>query len=275
MFFVCILVALSSLPFMHALTASHLYQLQRATFASLKADSFKYHIVDPDDTGLTKDQVTQLKNQGKIILAYISVGAVENYRDFWQKNWREGNPVWLDKEILPDWPGNFHVKYWMPELQGIIINFMRNHILAKGYSGIYLDGVDTYYFYEEQGRQTAAQEMIQYIGQLRQAAQAVQPGTLVFPQNGVELYQYANYRPLVDGFGIEDTWTDGDSKQDQYNTNEVLKYMRMAKKDGKTILSVDYPKKSANVCSYYQKCFAEGWSCAVNDRDLTGIIRSC
>ncbi|XP_055350534.1 uncharacterized protein DR_0705-like [Paramacrobiotus metropolitanus] len=251
----------------------YLYQLQNAQFSKLRDSNCKYYVVDPDDSELTASQLTTLKGQGKVILAYISIGEAETYRDYWQSSWKEGNPAFLEKEN-PDWGGNYKVKFWMPEWQTILLNFLRTHILQKGYSGLYLDIIDAYYYFENQ-RPSAKQDMVNFISRIRAETLAVIPGGKIFPQNAVELYENVGYRQLMDGFGVEDTWMDGDKMQPSQQTKYVLNILKQAKQDGKVVLAVDYPKKQNNICTFYQKCNAEGLICGAFDRDLTGKLQTC
>ncbi|XP_055350493.1 uncharacterized protein DR_0705-like [Paramacrobiotus metropolitanus] len=245
---------ISCVHYAHAASSpQYLYQLQNAKFSKLRDSNYKYYVVDPDDSKLTGSQLTTLNGQGKVILAYISIGEAETYRDYWQSSWKPGKPAFLEKENL-EWENNYKVKFWMPEWQTILLNFSRTHILQKGYSGLYLDIVDAYYYFEKQRPSAKRKD---------------------FPQNAVELYDNTGYRKLMDGFGVESTWMDGDKLKSSQEANYVLKTLRKAKQDGKVILAVDYPKKQNNICKFYQKCGAEGFVCGAFDRDLKGKLQTC
>jgi cysteinyl-tRNA synthetase len=87
----------------------------------------------------------------RLVIAYLSIGEAETYRYYWQPGWYPGNPAWLDAEN-PDWPGNFKVKYWNPEWQGIIFgndNSYIKKILDAGFDGVYLDIVDGFEYFEQ------------------------------------------------------------------------------------------------------------------------------
>ena len=96
----------------------------------------------------------------------------------------------------------------------------------------------------------------------------INPDFLIIAQNAAELYQYPNYRLAIDGFGVEDTWYDGNSTQDKEHTNTVLSYLVKARQDGKMILSIDYPTRQRQICDFYEKCKSYGFYCAVFNRDL-------
>ncbi len=243
------------------------YQLQDAKFEDLKNLHVDALVVDIDDVELTKSQIATLQKQNKIVLSYLSIGEAEDYRSYWQDSWEEGSPSFLDKEN-PDWEGNFKVKYWDREWQNIMLKRVEA-IARAGYSGVYLDIIDGYEYYAEKGRMSAAKDMINFVSRISKKAKSINPNFLIVPQNAPELYKYHTYKKLVDGFGKEDTWYNDDDKQSVQDRRIAMKYLRQADKDGKFVLSIDYPTKRKNICDFYKKCQTEGFACTVSDRDLT------
>lgn len=96
------------------------------------------------------DEIEQLRtkaNGGKrMVIAYMSIGEAEDYRYYWQTEWKRGNPSWLDKEN-PKWKGNYKVKYWNAEWQEIIFDYL-SRITNAGFDGVYLDIIDAFEYYE-------------------------------------------------------------------------------------------------------------------------------
>ncbi|NPA54733.1 MAG: hypothetical protein GXO21_08745 [Aquificae bacterium] len=108
-----------------------------------------------EDKLLTKKDINRLKTKPngakRIIIAYMSIGEAEDYRYYWQKEWYENPPEWLEKEN-PDWRGNYKVKYWHPQWQNIIFGTPDSYldkILNSGFDGVYLDIIDGYEYFEE------------------------------------------------------------------------------------------------------------------------------
>jgi cysteinyl-tRNA synthetase len=107
-----------------------------------------------DETEFTNAEIDQLKskaNGGKrLVVCYMSVGEAEDYRYYWDSDWKKGDPEWLDKEN-PDWGGNYKVKYWMTEWQNIIYgnddSYLKK-ILDAHFDGVYLDIIDAFEYYE-------------------------------------------------------------------------------------------------------------------------------
>ena len=107
-----------------------------------------------DGLEFNSDEITRLrmkKNGGtRMVIAYMSIGEAEDYRYYWDKSWKCGNPSWLDKEN-PKWKGNYKVKYWNPEWQTIIYgndNSYLSRIINAGFDGVYLDIIDAFEYYE-------------------------------------------------------------------------------------------------------------------------------
>lgn len=124
-----------------------------AFVAGLGQTNYDLFIIDAffDDLALTPAEIASLKakkNGGaRLVIAYMSIGEAEDYRYYWQPEWKENPPSWLLDEN-PDWPGNYKVRYWDPDWQTIIYGYM-DKILAAGFDGVYLDLIDAYETFEE------------------------------------------------------------------------------------------------------------------------------
>lgn len=107
-----------------------------------------------DGTPFNTAEVERLKqkaNGGKrLVICYMSIGEAEDYRYYWQSEWRRDKPAWLAREN-PEWRGNYKVRYWDPAWQEIICgagDSYLNRILAAGFDGVYLDIVDAFEYFE-------------------------------------------------------------------------------------------------------------------------------
>ena len=107
-----------------------------------------------DDVELTVGEVSALKmkeNGGsRLILAYMSIGEAEDYRYYWQPEWKTNPPQWLEGEN-PDWPGCYKVQYWDSKWQDVIYGNNDSYlkkILDAGFDGVYLDIIDAFEYFE-------------------------------------------------------------------------------------------------------------------------------
>ena len=135
--------------------------LQNINYKMLSSTNFDIAIVDPDDSKLTEENILSLQSQNKTLIAYLSIGEAENYRNYWQEDWKPGNPAFLEKEN-PDWKGNFKVKYWYSDWQKIVFDSLLK-IIDKGYDGVYLDIVDAYGYFDGKGYADTRLNMVNFV----------------------------------------------------------------------------------------------------------------
>jgi len=259
-----------------------LYQLQDLNLEAIGETAYDLVVMDysadgDDETAFTAEQIAALKNSPggrKIVLAYMSVGEAEDYRFYWQEDWEPGNPTWLDAEN-PDWAGNYKVRYWDPDWQAIVSDYI-DRLLAAGFDGAYLDIVDAYEYYVD-GRPAAAQDMVDFVAAIRAYAHAQDPDFLIFPQNAPELASLVPaYLESVDGIGQEDIYygyQDDDVMTPSAVTAEMESHLDLFKNAGKLVLTVDYATTPAHVDDAYAKSQAKGYVpfCAVRDLDWLTI----
>ena len=87
------------------------------------------------------------------MLCYVSIGEAEDYRFYWKKGWKPGNPAFLGPEN-PQWKRNFAARYWEPAWQAVFLGGKDSYlsrVQAAGFDGVYLDKVDEYEWFEEHG----------------------------------------------------------------------------------------------------------------------------
>jgi uncharacterized protein (TIGR01370 family) len=82
--------------------------------------------------------LSSLAANGKILLGYISLGEVENYRSWFTEVQAEGI---LLKEN-PNWKGSFYVDVRDPRWTERVLNRIIPGILAEKFTGIFLDTLD-------------------------------------------------------------------------------------------------------------------------------------
>ncbi len=203
-----------------------LYQRQNIEVSRIAASD--YDIVVIDDllsAGITPDvlraevQRMQVKPDGsrRLVLAYMSVGAAENQRQYWRPEWHSeatdalsaDAPDWLERGEVGECNSAGHcrypVQYWHPEWQQLLVSgpeSQLNLILNAGFDGVYLDAVEAYAFFDNATNQSFLQsEMIALIQQIALHARITrgQPDFLLIPQNGFELFTSQAYIQLVDG----------------------------------------------------------------------------
>ncbi len=149
---------------------------------------------------------------GRKVIAYISIGEAEDYRPYWRKEWvsrgklTAAAPAWLGAEN-PEWKGNYRVKYWQAAWQKLILASI-DEAIAHGFDGVYLDIVDGFETFEQDGnqfldgrvnpetRQSYRRDMVDWVKAISAHARARNPAALVIPQNGSQLVAHADSSKL-------------------------------------------------------------------------------
>lgn len=86
----------------------------------------------------------------RLVFAYIDIATAASDAYYWKAGWREGSPKWLSAP-MPANPDQYFVEYWQPEWQQIIFGNPNSYlygVIAQGFDGVILGGIDSYLFYE-------------------------------------------------------------------------------------------------------------------------------
>ena len=205
----------------------------------------------------TAAAVTSLKNSKthdgvhrKLVIAYVDIGEAEDWRWYWTWS-KESEDDQIDASVpLPeDWPdyilardpdgwtGNYPVAYWNPQWKDIVIHGLnttgdpsRNYtsavdeLIKDGFDGIYLDWVEGFENDEVIAAATdagldAAQEMVDFICEIRSYARNLNPDFLVIQQNAAALLALQPELPdCIDAIAQEGVWYDGVAGDDWNDT---------------------------------------------------------
>jgi len=82
--------------------------------------------------------IPPLKDRGKVLLGYLSLGEAEQHRPSFQRLKRKG--VLLEEN--PNWPGSFFVDVRDPFWTSLVIEELIPAILRQGFDGLFLDTLD-------------------------------------------------------------------------------------------------------------------------------------
>ncbi|MDO8643656.1 MAG: endo alpha-1,4 polygalactosaminidase [bacterium] len=134
---------------------------------------------------------------------YLSVGEAENFRWYWPmvkgKNYLvEKNPIWKESTLV-----DIRSEEW----QQLLLDKVIPRILAKGYSGLILDTVDTAVYLEDTQAEKYAgskRALVSFVKKIRKKF----PGILIVPNNGLEMLN--GMEGDVYGVMVEDLYTNYD-----------------------------------------------------------------
>ncbi|HEY60680.1 MAG TPA: hypothetical protein G4N92_08375 [Anaerolineae bacterium] len=152
----------------------------------------------------------------KLVLVYIDIGEAEEWRSYWQSDWRIGYPDWILGEDPDGREGNYPVAYWREEWQEIWLNEdgILDLLIEAGFDGVYLDWVEAY---SDESVMAAAQEeqinaegeMINWVKDIAAHCRQIDPLLVVIAQNAAELAIHDDYLAVIDAISQEQVWFDG------------------------------------------------------------------
>jgi cysteinyl-tRNA synthetase len=222
---------------------------------------------------------------GRKVVAYISIGEAEDYRPYWRAEWggkkASSVPAWLGDEN-PDWKGNYRVKYWHADWQRLILAAI-DDAMDRGFDGVYLDIVDGFEPFEQQGRefldnlvnpetkQSYRRDMVDWVKTIAKRTRRNNPSALVIPQNGSQLLSHADFLAAISAIGIEDIFTDGEKHQPRSHTSEVLAHLQAMTAAQKPALLIEYPKSAGRQAMSKKLAQENGLIWLLTDRQLTTL----
>ena len=283
--------------------ASFAYILQADSFAKSKSAAVErltvckrdWIVLDADfggDTSWERADLDAIRSghSGRKVVAYISIGEAEDYRPYWRKEWGSKGkltaaaPAWLGAEN-PEWKGNYRVKYWNAGWQKLMLALI-DDAMARGFDGVYLDIVDGFETFEQDGnefiddrvnpetKQSYRRDMVDWVKAIAARARAKNPAALVIPQNGSQLVVHADFLEVISAIGIEDLFTNGNKVQSKSHTNEVLGHLRKLAAGKKPALLIEYPKAAERQALSRKLAVENGLVWLVTDRQLKTLGES-
>jgi cysteinyl-tRNA synthetase len=128
---------------------SKAYGSKEEWIAALAATNYDVIVTDAFYRGnqpLSKDAINSLKfkqmGARRLVLARLSLGYAEDERFYWQREWKIGEPSWIQGRA-PGRPGSYVVEFWNPAWKAVIGKYFAG-IMDLGFDGVVLDGVEAY-----------------------------------------------------------------------------------------------------------------------------------
>ena len=246
---------------------SYACQLQNLDLA--KVPEVDLFIMDPtrDGTALySVQEVAGLKKQ-RLVLAYLSIGEAENYRAYWQKDWKPGQPAWLGP-TNPEWGGNYKVRYWEGAWRKIVLA-QALQLRELGFDGLFLDVVDGWEFWQKDNPQ-AKQAMIELVLEIHR-----QTGDFGLVLNGGDgLVSDPQLLAAITGVAKEEIFfgLGGDGKATPARfTLDCQNRLRPLVEARKLVLSIDYTQNPAQQREAHNSALHAGYLEFIGARNLDRI----
>ena len=230
------------------------YWLQNIRIDQLKENSSDLVVIDysqdgMDENAFSANEIASLQEEGKIVLAYLSIGEAEDYRFYWKPSWKEGSPKFIGEEN-PEWRGNYKVKYWYKSWWDKVLKPYMDKILYAGFDGVYLDIIDGYYYFgeKEDKIKQRARDMVKLVEKIAQyGRENYGEEFIVTPQNGSSILDDTSrkykrrYIDAIDAIGVESLYYNIYSQEDK---EYRLEKMSELDNNHKLILNVEYINQS-------------------------------
>lgn len=230
---------------------SFIYQLQNMNIQELAAKKVDLIVMDysrdgTDEKAFSRNEIHKLQSSGKKVLAYWSIGEAEEYRFYFNPSWKKANkaPRWLNQEN-EKWVGNFKVRFWEKGWKDILLygkeNYL-NRIISQGFNGVYLDLVDCYEFWDEQGVKNSKEEMIKLLLEIsfQGKKRSGNPNFQIFIQNAELLLEDSRVMKLINGIGKESPWYNDGEKRGFQESMYSINLLRKAVSEGKDVIVTEY-----------------------------------
>ena len=287
------LLAQSSAPasLAYVLQADSLAKTKAEAVAKLAACGRDWIVIDAsystDEPWTTADLATiRAGKVGRKVIAYLSIGEAEDYRAYWNPAWDAnhdgkpdaGAPTWLLGQN-PEWKGNYRVKYWQPAWQQIMLPNV-DQIIATGFDGVYLDIVDGFETFEQDGKnfiddrvnpetsQSYRRDMVDWVKSIAARARTTNSAAIVIPQNGTQLLVNADFINAIDAVGVEDLFANGDKLQKAADTKYILDFLSAMTAAHKSVLDIEYAKRKPIQTRVRAAAVQNGFVGLVTDRQL-------
>ena len=283
--------------FAYVLQADSLAKSKAAAVAKLAASGRDWIVLDASfssDEPWTADDLAAIRaaRPGRKVIAYLSIGEAEDYRAYWNPKWdanHDGKPDAGAPAFLlaqnPQWKGNYRVKYWQAGWQQIILADV-DQIMAAGFDGVYLDIVDGFETFEQDGKnfiddrlnpetkQSYRRDMVDWVKVVAARAHKTNPAALVIPQNGTQLLVNADFLDAIDAVGVEDLFTNGNKLQKAADTKYILDFLSPLAAAHKPVLDIEYAKRKQLQTRIQESAGQHGFVWLVTDRQLKTLGES-
>lgn len=118
-----------------------------------KLEGYRKVVVEPEL--FEESDIRALKEEGIEVYAYLNVGAVEEYRPYYQDYRQYG----LGR--YEDWPDEVWVDCSQSQWQSFVVDTLARRYADRGYDGFFIDNTDVYYHYPREDIYRGLVEILQ------------------------------------------------------------------------------------------------------------------
>jgi uncharacterized protein (TIGR01370 family) len=166
-----------------------------------RLDRFDMVVVDGEDA--TTAEIAELHDRDVTVLAYLSVGTIEEWRRWYHRVERFRLEAWQD------WQSEWFADTSRARYRRIIARSVAPRILDKGFDGLFLDNVDMIEPWRHRGQRAGMRKLVRRLDSLVGER-------LLFAQNGFWGLRKFKIRQFLDGWNREDVTTRYDFDDRRY-----------------------------------------------------------
>ena len=158
----------------------------------------KFDMVIIETHEYTSEEIKAIKQDGTIVLGYLSVMELETWNEGIVKKVEESDYLFVDnkKEYIPEWD-TYLMDLSSKRYQELLLTDAQEHILSKDVDGIFIDtagDIDDYFYKDEQMKQMLRDGYLQLLIVLKQQ----NPEILIVQNWGFDTYKTTS-KNLVNG----------------------------------------------------------------------------
>jgi uncharacterized protein (TIGR01370 family) len=196
---------------------------------------FDLAVVDGEEASAA--EIAALRDDGDLVLGYLSVGTIERWRSWYPRLKRFRLGAWAD------WKDEWFADVSRAKLRRRLSDRIAPMLLAKGFDGLFLDNVDMIEARRHRPQRAGMRTLVEDLAALVRA-----DGRLLFAQNGAWGLRKLGLVDVLDGWNREDvTWTyDFDRRRYVHSqpqgTREALAELAEFGDRGLVVTATDYTR---------------------------------
>lgn len=104
-----------------------------------RLQDYRFVVIEPSE--FQAKQIRELHAAGKTVYGYLNIGAIEQYRSYYER-FREAT-----LGVYEDWPNERWIDVSNPRWQAFVVKMLGKQYADMGLDGFFLDNADVYYHY--------------------------------------------------------------------------------------------------------------------------------
>ncbi len=224
-------------------------------------DEYDTVVIEPKE--FSEEDVSNLHNEGKTVYAYLNVGAIENYRDYYD-DYKQYALKQYDT-----WPDEAWIDVSEDAWKELIVDKLAAEIVDKGFDGFFIDNCDVYYQYENEEIYQGLQKIFDGLSQYNLLIMINGGDTFVtrlIEEDKTYLFDSVNQETVFTSIDFENN---SYGSQDKDSRDYFQDYLAEVKSYGKDVYLLEYGSNPILKLRIQSYCMRNGfnWFCA-SDKDL-------